>query len=811
VETKHWRADIPGLVQRLSTSLYPVHLVALRELIQNANDACLLADGLHAAGPGRIDVNLKKDQSLLEIVDTGIGMRLSDLEEYLTVIAKSPKAKQRRELERNGYKKAKGIAGEFGIGFLSAFIIAGRVEVLTRHIEDTGPGYHWISTGDGDYQIGLCERPLPVGTTVRLHVKPEYPELFNPATVSAALLRDCPFIATKYHINGANIALNHRLPPWDSRSTPADVAGFLRNVFEVNEILGFRLQHSGPVTITSGDHAGTCVDSLDVGGYFAIPEQQYVGRFCGPAVYTCGLLVGQIADGLPDWCKFVVGAIECPDLDLTLGRDDVMKDSKWAAARQVVEEQLIEQLSDGLRDPRKPIRRLWKKIFSVHQETIMTSAIDDRKHGSGRFFGAVKDIVPFRLNKEHDAAVTIDEFLRDSRWEKDGVKYVFYYSTGGLQRGQGEQERIIFEEKDIPFIYAPNWYERDFLELAAQESSSSYRLLSVTDGVRYILDYNDVPEEQDALVKGIYEGLGLRARLCRFRPAHLAAAIVPVEPDDLIASQNPNTPGGRAAIIAAIATSFPSPERYTLCLNLENQLITRLVDYAGRFGVDPTIQNAFQQVYDQALLLFGDEYTMRALPGRLSNLMLSFFDRLFEQDEQLQRARKSLSDAHARLRECEERYCRPGGPANKVGLIQVAGTATPEWADDLGRELKRHNLECEALDPVSLSSADLETFAKRTRTFRAFVGCLSEPTPDLAARTFPLFGVLRLLGLPLYTIVSERTAGTYGFGRDGIWIGKEHRVPGNDIAKCLRAVNEIVASIVHGGDAAAGGAHESVS
>ena len=130
--------NVPDLIQRLGHSLYNDPFIAVRELVQNANDACLLADGLHGTGKGRIDLEIDRNSGTLTVTDTGIGMTEKDLNEFLSTIASSNKTNLRRQLENSKFLHARGIAGKFGIGFLSTFLVAEKVSIKTRHLKESG-------------------------------------------------------------------------------------------------------------------------------------------------------------------------------------------------------------------------------------------------------------------------------------------------------------------------------------------------------------------------------------------------------------------------------------------------------------------------------------------------------------------------------------------------------------------------------------------------------------------------------------------------------------------------------------------------
>lgn len=147
--------DFEGLIQMIANNLYSEKKVFIRELIQNAHDGTrrrALVDG----SVGRIDVDTRPQDLEITVRDTGIGMNRDDLVNYLSNIGKSL-TKQEREHDDT-------LIGQFGIGFLSAFVVAAKVRVTTRKLgEETG--WLWENEGSKEYRLTECEVAVP-GTTV---------------------------------------------------------------------------------------------------------------------------------------------------------------------------------------------------------------------------------------------------------------------------------------------------------------------------------------------------------------------------------------------------------------------------------------------------------------------------------------------------------------------------------------------------------------------------------------------------------------------------------------------------------------------
>lgn len=466
--THQFETNIPQLIQRLGMNLYNDKFVCLRELVQNASDACLIAEGTLGLGRGRIDIEISQHERTVTITDTGIGMTEEELHKYLSTIAASRKAAIRRELT-DKFDGSSGIAGRFGIGFLAVFIVSDDVQVKTRHQGDAGNGYAWRSRGDGNYTVEASQVKLPKGTSIRVSVREDAIELLQADKLVRTLKHHCPFIRTPYFINKSALSVNHDLPPWYSGATDDAGRTYMLENFSCDPVIELPIHFDGPWQLGQVElgsrysrkraEKGRAISRLRIDGYFCIPNKsvQYNSERC--RIYTSGLFVGSVHDSLPDWANFVAGGAECPDLDLTLGRDNVMENPTWWAAQEILKIELTKSIVNSLKDKRPKTRRAWTSVFQIHREQMLRAGVDEHRGNFGEpaddrsapFFAAVKDLIPFRIGGDW---LSIDEIIQQNRcMKRDGKTFVFYQSRGHRSHeSAGVQEKILFEEAGLHSI-----------------------------------------------------------------------------------------------------------------------------------------------------------------------------------------------------------------------------------------------------------------------------------------------------------------------------------------------------------------------
>ena len=177
MKTKKFGAEIGKVLDLMINALYTNKDIFLRELISNASDACdkLRYESLNnteLSSPEQLAISLTIDETNKQITisDNGIGMNEEDLANNLGTIANSG-TKKFLEALQNNEKPDINLIGQFGVGFYAAFMVADKVSVISRKAGEDKT-YAWISSGNGEYEIGLADENLAnSGTQITLHLK----------------------------------------------------------------------------------------------------------------------------------------------------------------------------------------------------------------------------------------------------------------------------------------------------------------------------------------------------------------------------------------------------------------------------------------------------------------------------------------------------------------------------------------------------------------------------------------------------------------------------------------------------------------
>src|SRR5882757_1835436 len=181
---REFQTEVNQLLQLIIHSLYSHREIFLRELVSNASDALDKLKYLNLTEEPykslvfepRIDLELDEAKGTLTVSDTGIGMNRDDLVAHLGTIARSGTKNFLAGLSGDA-KRDSNLIGQFGVGFYSAFMVADKVEVVSRKAGET-EAWKWTSDGKSGFELEAAERPI-AGTTVTLHFNEEGGEYSN--------------------------------------------------------------------------------------------------------------------------------------------------------------------------------------------------------------------------------------------------------------------------------------------------------------------------------------------------------------------------------------------------------------------------------------------------------------------------------------------------------------------------------------------------------------------------------------------------------------------------------------------------------
>lgn len=378
---ERFQVDLSGIVDLLSRHLYSGPQVYLRELLQNAVDAVTARREIEAGADATIRISTDVDsqgRSVLEIVDSGVGLTSAEAAELLATIGRSSKRDETFGLGRTQF------IGQFGIGLLAAFMVADSIEVVSRSARGVAPAIRWIGHADGTFEvIELPESEIEIGTTVRLLARADSEHWLSHESVLALAIEYgslLPFdVAVRVPISGA-------APVW-RRITQAELPWQIEHVraLDREQALAAYCERSfGFTPLTAID---LTLPLLGISGVAFVLPQAIAPASGRHRVYTKRMLLGARVDRvLPEWAFFVRAVLNTESLSPTASREQLHDDETLLAAREALGEQIKQWALEHLRDG----STLARTVLETHHLAFRSLAL-----GDDDMLDLVAEVLPF--------------------------------------------------------------------------------------------------------------------------------------------------------------------------------------------------------------------------------------------------------------------------------------------------------------------------------------------------------------------------------------------------------------------------------
>lgn len=647
--------DFDGLIKLLAGNLYSEKKVFIRELVQNAHDAIqrrAAADrDFTAAGTGRIDIITEPNHSPGRIIfrDNGTGMTKKDLEGYLSSIGSSGTRVARDE------GNVPDVIGQFGIGFLSGFIVASRVEVRTRHYRepDASQGWLWQNDGSKHYTLEPCEVEKP-GTEVIVYLESATDRgLIQKDAVEEVVRTYADMLKVAIHLNGSRESINTRTMPWErvgltGQEFDLDCLMYLEKVVpdHVLEVIPVNLEGdlraTGLLYVTKTRVLGT--------------DQPRTIRLFQRRMFVCE----NTPEILPSWATFVNGIINSPDLTPNAARDNFIKDNAYQELREKLGLCVIEHF-EQLREENP--RRL-SEILAYHVIAIKAAC-----YYHNTFFDKFGHLLEWRVNGGSPAAADTDSLGRSVPREREDqgesawvtlpqiVKALPQPKDGGLKQlrcftstSSANQYFEMANAAGTTVIDASYPFEANLLARWVDKHVDEVRL-SYLDREDDPDVFRDIDPEIDAAVKQLANEMslivkplnagGVQVEARRFEPHTLSAILKSNEAfegrskaRDIL--NDPNTPADlRQMAQDMMKMSRNANQRMTI--NASNGLIRSLAVALQKLGSeDPDVRELMMGVYNDAVLFNQEMMTpanARTFHEQFGRLMSRCLDLVTERSE----------------------------------------------------------------------------------------------------------------------------------------------------------------------------------
>jgi molecular chaperone HtpG len=610
-EKRSFRAEVSQVLDLVIHSLYSHKEVFLRELLSNASDALdklrfsalTSPELLQADLPLEVKLLPDREAGTLTLEDSGIGMSREELAQNLGTIAHSGSKRLVEELQR---ARAQGqgapggsdltLIGQFGVGFYSAFLVADRVEVVSRPAQG-GPAHRWVSEAKDGFTLEEASEGAPLrGTRIVLHLKESERRFADEWELRELVRRYSDFIAHPIQLR-----------------VPAKEAGLLPTFERINRGGALWQRAKSEISDTEYEefykHLAHDFEAPLGRTHFRVEgTQQFVGLLYVPKRAPFDLdhahrgvrlfvkrvfVMDDCTELLPEWLRFLRGVVDSDDLPLNVSRE-VLQDSAIVRAirRQLVKKSL-DLLEELAKDRPADYAQLWRTFGAILKGGLhLERGAKETQERLARLLRA-----PSTAGATTDVLASLDEYVSRMKEGQEAIYYIVGAHADTLLRSP-HIEALRARGFEVLLLTDPV----DELAMEALGQFQGKRLLSALQADLSLGQKSE--EEQPAAPSGLQPLIGRMRTLLQTHVSEVRASDrLTSSPVCLVVP-----PGGLSPYVERVLRSYgqsvPTQKRI-LELNPNHPLVSRLAAQAERDPAAPELAAHVELLFGQALLAEG--------------------------------------------------------------------------------------------------------------------------------------------------------------------------------------------------------------
>ena len=606
-QKKEFKAESQRLLDLMINSIYTHKEIFLREIISNASDA---SDKLYYKalteniGISRedlpIEITIDKDQRRLSIKDHGIGMNEEELEEHLGTIANSGSLEFKEALEKG--QDDVDIIGQFGVGFYSAFMVANKVEVISKKYGDD-QAHVWVSDTSDGYEIFETDYS-DHGTVINLYMKEntdddDYDKYLDEYEVQRLVKKYSDYVhyAIKMDVSVSrqkedseeyeevieNRTLNSMVPLW--KRAKKDITDEEYNEFYKDKFNDF----GDPLRVMHNNVEGT----ISYTSLLFIPSEPPMNYYSneyekGLQLYSRGVFImDKCSDLVPEHFRFVKGLVDSQDLSLNISREMLQHDKQLKVISNKIEKRIQKELETMLKNEREDYETFFKN-FGLQL-----------KFGIYNSYGMLKDKLADLLlyySAKEEKMITLAEYVENMQ---EGQNDIFFASGETIAKIDHLPQVELVKDKGYDILYMTDDVDEFCVQMMFNYKDHSFKNVNQgdlnieTEEEKEELEKKE--EENKELLDMIKDALGdkvqdvkISSRL-KSHPVCLSSSEGMSMEMEKVLNDMPDGQGYKAGKILEIN---PNHSIFEALVNVYNTNQDKINDYASL-------------LYDQALLIEG--------------------------------------------------------------------------------------------------------------------------------------------------------------------------------------------------------------
>ncbi|RYJ36611.1 Heat shock protein Hsp90 [Flavobacterium anhuiense] len=435
--------SVENIFPLIKKFLYSDHEIFLRELVSNGTDATLKLKHLISIGEAKveygnpiIEVKVDKEGKKIHIIDQGLGMTADEVEKYINQVAFSG-AEEFLDKYKDSAKDS-GIIGHFGLGFYSAFMVAEKVEIITKSYKDE-PAAHWTCDGSPEFTLGPADKTSR-GTEIILHIAEDSLEFLDDSKISGLLNKynkfmpipikfgtrtetlpkpeDAPEDYVNETVETDNI-INNPNPAWTkqpSELSDEDYKNFYRELYPMQfeePLFHIHLNVDYPFNLTG------ILYFPKLGNDMQIQKDKI-------QLYQNQVYVTDNVEGIvPEFLTMLKGVIDSPDIPLNVSRSGLQADGAVKKISNYITRKVADKLKALFNENRADFEAKWNDIKIVLEYGMLSEEKFYEKAGAFVLYPTVDDKY-FTLDE-------LKEKLKENQTDKDGKLVVLYAGNKDAQ------------------------------------------------------------------------------------------------------------------------------------------------------------------------------------------------------------------------------------------------------------------------------------------------------------------------------------------------------------------------------------------
>ncbi|MFY7741140.1 MAG: molecular chaperone HtpG [Flavobacterium sp.] len=609
--------SVENIFPLIKKFLYSDHEIFLRELVSNATDATLKLKHLTSIGEAKveygnpkIEVKIDKENKKLHIIDQGLGMTAEEVEKYINQVAFSG-AEEFLEKYKDSAKDS-GIIGHFGLGFYSAFMVASKVEIITKSYKDE-PAAHWTCDGSPEFTLVPSDK-TERGTEIILHIAEDSLEFLEEFKIRELLKKynkfmpvpikfgtkketlpkpeDAPEDYKAEEVEVDNI-INNPTPAWTKAPTELkdeDYKEFYRELYPMqfeDPLFSIHLNVDYPFNLTGILYFPKMSADLQI--------QKDKIQLYQNQVYVTDNVEGIV----PEFLVMLRGVIDSPDIPLNVSRSYLQSDGNVKKISNYITRKVADKLKSLFNENREDFEQKWNDIKIVLEYGMLSEPKFYEKAGDFVLYPTVDD--------KFFTLVELKEKLAANQTDKNGKLVVLYASNKEAQHGyidiakEKGYEVLLLNSPIVSHLIQKLEADNENLSFVRVDSDHIDKLIQKDD-----TQISKLSEEESTKLKTVLEELVPKATYTVQLEAmdSNAAPFMITQPEFMRRMKEMSQSGG-----GGMFGMGNFPEMYNLVVNTNSNLATTILSTEDKSAQEHLVKQAMDLAKISQGLLKGEELT----------------------------------------------------------------------------------------------------------------------------------------------------------------------------------------------------------